>query len=196
MSNITNTTKLDPPFHLLTTMESGGIERQEAIGQKELVNSQQLPSKSNEYSGIDAVEQYGKMGISVLLDGNDNLFLSAILPEGWKKEGTGHPMWSNLIDNKGRIRATIFYKAAFYDREAFVNFIKRYKWENHYTTNEKPEGFEYYPQCYRVMDNGTNQELFRTEVFDAYSDEKLKQQAVDFINNKFPNWDDINAYWD
>jgi hypothetical protein len=35
-------------------------------------------------------------------------------------------MWSNLIDNRGLIRANIFYKAAFYDRDAKIHCIKRF----------------------------------------------------------------------
>jgi len=48
------------------------------------------------------------------------------LPIGWKKRSTGHSMWNDLVDDKGRVRATFFYKAAFYDRDAFINFERRY----------------------------------------------------------------------
>ena len=36
-------------------------------------------------------------------------------------------MWSNLVDKQERVRATIFYKAAFYDRNAFLNVSQRYR---------------------------------------------------------------------
>jgi len=51
----------------------------------------------------------------------DDLFTSVTLPEGWHKEATEHAMWSKLIDDQGRERASIFYKAAFYDRSAFMS---------------------------------------------------------------------------
>ena len=47
------------------------------------------------------------------------------MPNGWKKQATDHSMWSELIDDKGKVRATIFYKAAFYDQRAFLNLVKQ-----------------------------------------------------------------------
>ena len=49
---------------------------------------------------------------------NDALFQYVTLPEGWHKQPTEHSMWSHLLDDKDRKRASIFYKAAFYDRSA------------------------------------------------------------------------------
>lgn len=69
-----------------------------------------------------------KIGISVVDEENDgdNLFIKVKLPEKWKIERTDHHMWSNLLDEKGRRRASIFYKAVFYDREAFISFQRRF----------------------------------------------------------------------
>lgn len=44
--------------------------------------------------------------------------LNVELPDGWKKVGTNHDMHSDLVDETGKVRASIFYKAAFYDRRA------------------------------------------------------------------------------
>ena len=65
------------------------------------------------------------MGIKIIED-KDDLFMEVELPTGWSLKRTDHSMWSNLIDNKGRERASIFYKAAFYDRDAFINFNRRF----------------------------------------------------------------------
>jgi hypothetical protein len=46
------------------------------------------------------------------------------LPPGWKVVPTDHSMWSDLVDAKGEKRASIFYKAAFYDRDAFIRIEK------------------------------------------------------------------------
>ena len=35
-------------------------------------------------------------------------------------------MWSDLVDDKGRKRTSIFYKAAFYDRSAHIGVNRRY----------------------------------------------------------------------
>lgn len=117
---ITNTEKQTPTIAMAFP---GAIEAQEAKGQRELVNSSQLPRHANPYSGINAKEQYGKMGIEVVGESQgDDLFFDVILPAGWKLEPTDHSMWSHLVDGAGTVKAMIFYKAASYDRRAHIDF--------------------------------------------------------------------------
>ena len=95
------------------------IVDQERRGQEQLVKSQQLPVK-----GSKDLEKFGvKLG-SPLPD--DKLFCMATLPEGWTKKGTDHDMWSSLLDTNGKEVASIFYKATFYDRDAFVSVKRDY----------------------------------------------------------------------
>lgn len=96
----------------------GGIEAQEAQGQKELANSSELPVRA-------PWEELRKMGITDIEDYNEaakqgKLFCKAELPPGWKKMPTDHSMWTDLVDDKGVKKASIFYKAAFYDMDAFL----------------------------------------------------------------------------
>lgn len=90
----------------------GGIEAQEAQGQRDLVAQQLIPIQG-------ANEAANKLGI-VLGKEADDLFFYAELPKGWEIRATDHSMWSDLIDADGKKRAAIFYKAAFYDRKAFI----------------------------------------------------------------------------
>lgn len=99
----------------------------------ECERSSQLPRKIGSGYGAPAElkqisEQYEKHGIKVVGESNgDPLFVDVKLPEGWEIKGTGHSMWNEVLDNNGRVRATFFYKAAFYDRDAFLHFETRYK---------------------------------------------------------------------
>lgn len=114
---ISNTTNNEPFVNLMTTLP-GGIEAQEAQGQRELVASSQLPA-----DGIAAVA--AALGIQVIgPSARDSLFVDAKLPEGWKVQPSGHSMWSHVVDANGIQRASIFYKAAFYDRRAFIRLEK------------------------------------------------------------------------
>jgi hypothetical protein len=93
----------------------GGIEAQEAAGQKALVNSELLP-----IDGLDEVAE--KLGITYVRTEVDGIFYKAQLPAGWtKKAAPDHSMWSHIYDEKGVKRASIFYKAAFYDRSAHIS---------------------------------------------------------------------------
>lgn len=107
--------KGDIPNFLVASIP-GGIEAQEAQGQKDFVESHSLP--------IDAPwDELNKMGVKQrkeVITGKDDLFVPCKLPKGWGVEPTDHPMWSELKDASGKVRASIFYKAAFYDRSAFL----------------------------------------------------------------------------
>lgn len=124
MSRVDNFGK-DPLSMFMNALNPEGMERQ---AQSQLINSTQMPRQYG--SNGDAVEVYTKMGIIVLGETNgDKLFYDVVLPEGWKKERTSHSMWNNLLDHKGRLRGTFFYKGDFWDRDAFFNVESRYKIE-------------------------------------------------------------------
>lgn len=117
---IENTRDRDPLLHLLGM--TGGTDRyvtdMEAQGQRQLVHSDRLPVKLN--GGTD--EDFIAVGFSFGdPDKGDPLFRPATLPDGWAREGSGHAMWSYIVDATGRQRVRIFYKAAFYDRDAFMS---------------------------------------------------------------------------
>jgi hypothetical protein len=114
---IENTSERDPMLHLLGVMSegtSGYITGMEAAGQRQLLASSQLPKDGpwDELTALGFVK-----GEPV-----DDLFVNATLPEGWKREGSDHAMWSYLLDQRGIRMVAIFYKAAFYDRRAFMRF--------------------------------------------------------------------------
>jgi hypothetical protein len=93
------------------------IEGQERAGQAQLAHSDRLPTSIH---GDRA--EFEALGFSFgEPDARDSMFMPATLPEGWKREGSGHAMWSYILDQQGRRRVSIFYKAAFYDRDAFMS---------------------------------------------------------------------------
>ena len=75
----------------------GGIEAQEAAGQRDFVASETLPKKCLYCER----EQLEAMGI-IFGEDADDLLVRVLLPEGWKKVPTSHSMWSHLVDEKGR----------------------------------------------------------------------------------------------
>jgi hypothetical protein len=117
---ITDTTKLSPGEKLVLALP-GGIAEQEARGQRELVGSEQLPR-----DGLLGADRASWEGLGLKIDettGDDPLFCRVELPAGWKKVATDHAMWSHLVDDQGRVRGKIFYKAAFYDRSARLTLV-------------------------------------------------------------------------
>jgi hypothetical protein len=189
MSKKTENTHNNPHWDWVMGGNPTAIERQEAEGQKELVESLQLPKRCNSPRGINAVEQYAKMGIKVFTGSKgDDLFMGVKLPKGWTKKATDHSMWCELIDDKGRKRAAIFYKAAFYDRDAFINFETRYQYTTKFLDEKDEKG---YKKFYYVVTDGTK-ELYVTDIC---NENNYNELAENFLNENYPDWRDINAYW-
>ncbi|MCF2130168.1 hypothetical protein L1I79_27605 [Strepomyces sp. STD 3.1] len=96
---------------------SEASEIQEKAGQQQVVHSDQLPTRGY-------VPEFEALGFTFgEPDAKDPLFRPATLPDGWTKEASDHAMWSYVLDELGRRRVRVFYKAAFYDRDAFMNLI-------------------------------------------------------------------------
>jgi len=116
---ITNTQKEQVHPEWLMGRNPNAIEAQEARGQHELCTSTQLPMKIQPPEGKKLLETAGIVFGEPSKD--DPLFCAVTLPEGWQVRPTDHSMWSELVDKEGTVRASIFYKAAFYDRDAFLS---------------------------------------------------------------------------
>lgn len=119
------TGQADNLMFLAEAMMRGGadglVEEQEKRGQTSFVNSDTLPT--DVYPADKAkLEEWGVV-FGDVVEG-DPIFTHATLPEGWKKVPTDHDMWSDLVDADGIVRASIFYKAAFYDRSAQISAKK------------------------------------------------------------------------
>jgi len=108
---------------IITADTPGGIEAQEARGQRELAESTSLPSDMGE-RGAELFTALG--GVIEGPVAGDPLFVNVKLPTGWSKAPTTHPMLSELRDERGRQRARIFYNAAVCDRRARMSFVPRF----------------------------------------------------------------------
>lgn len=120
---------------LLATGDTGAvIGAQERAGQAQLVHSDRLPTDIHgDRADFEAIGfTFGEP------DDRDPMFAPATLPEGWKREGSDHAMWSYIVDQLGRRRASIFYKAAFYDRSAHMSLTTVYGYVGDCAYDNKP----------------------------------------------------------
>ena len=169
----------------------GGIERQEAAGQASMVaNFKTLPKDMDRAIGEKLGFIYGEDA--------DDIFVSVTPPAGWSLKATGHSMHSDLLDDQGRVRAGIFYKAAFYDRNANGHWSRRLDVRSDY--DETGDG-----RTVRARDNATGESFFsvridREENEDGqafYSRIRVAENdATHWLNTNRPDWRDPLAYWD
>lgn len=125
---------------------SQAIENQERRGQADVVRNRRLPKYASAPDEIRNVgcdagmsweekekiwkenlakyarEKYATHGITITGD-YDDLFYNVTLPENWEIRATEHAMWNELVNADGKVIANFFYKAAFYDRHAFICFV-------------------------------------------------------------------------
>lgn len=179
----------------LVAMTPGGIESQEAAGQQSFVASETLPSEV-----LDGTrEELEAMGVEYI-EQVDDLFWRVNLPEGWKKVPTDHSMWSHLVDGQGRPRASIFYKAAFYDRRAHMGINTRFSYGV-----RRINGLDACTLWHGVVLDGetiiwsTPEKLKEPKKPGGdYWDAKdaLGKQARTWLKEHYPDWQNPLAYWD
>ena len=176
--------------------EKNVIEHMEKEGQTEAVKNTMMAIKMNPKK-----EEWEKLGFVFTEIPGDDVLCNAQMPEGWSMKATDHSMWSEIIDNKGLKRGSMFYKASFYDRRAHMSLEPRYRVcvryiDDNYTTkeiyfgNEKEKLF-IAGQLY-IPKDASNEE-FKTKMEE---EDKLKSIAFEFAKENYPDWKDVNAYWD
>jgi hypothetical protein len=106
----------------------GGIEKQEAAGQHWLQKAGLLPNDFGYRDKEKTKKEFEDLGF-VFGEEYDECFVKGSLPEGWSMDPTEHSYWTEIFDEKGRKRASIFYKAAFYDRKAHMSLQRRFTQE-------------------------------------------------------------------
>lgn len=189
--------------NLLTAMEPGGIERQEWRGQRNLVHElNRLPIKSPweelEKLGFERVQENGD---TVVID---DVFCQVTAPEGWTHQATDHSMWSALLDPQGRKRAEVFFKAAFYDKEAFLRLVKRFSYDYHPEDHYDNSDLSYEDRKSgrwraEVDDMATDKVVFSTEWDDgdtSENEEKARASAQVWLNDNYPDFLNPVKYWD
>lgn len=183
------------------------IDDQAKRGARKVETMCLLPVRANSDlpGNCDIVEQYGRMGIKIL-DKYDDLFYKVELPMGWEIKNADHPYWNNLlIDNEGRKRASFFYKAAIYNMDAFINFTHRYSYSvlpfDEYKTDATYTDRKFKPWKAVITDNGEPIKKLKevtpnTQTESLELGKELRIIAIDYLNENYPFWEDINAYWD
>lgn len=171
-------------------MRPGGIEAQEKAGQTALVNSTRMPKEMR--PSREVFEAFG----FVFGEAVDDLFVDATLPAGWTRAATSHSMHSDILDEQGRKRVGVFYKAAFYDRKANAYLIPRFRVEKKYPSTEGQLTAESMLPTV-VTDGGV--EIYRAGESKYLGDWKLGDEleriATAWLDENKPGWRDVVKSW-
>lgn len=164
----------------------GGIERQEAQGQADLVRAASRLPLDCPREHLEALGfRFGEPA--------EGIFISAVFPAGWTLKATNHSMYSDLLDDKGRVRGGVFYKAAFYDRKARMHGLKtRYRIERPW--DDTPM-FTFTAQDFDGSVLFASEEVPQREGFPAVKQDAAENSCKDWLTANYPDWQNPIAYW-
>lgn len=176
--------------------EKNVIEHMEAEGQQQACKCSYVAREM--YPNRYAWERLGFVFTDIP---NDCVLCKAILPEGWSIQPTEHSMWNNILDEKGRKRASMFYKAAFYDRDANMRLRCRYGVRSNYIDDEHTTSEIYFgnenEKLFVAGQIHIDENLSWEEKRPLYNKEdKLRDAAEAFGKENYPEYEDPLAYWD
>ncbi len=180
--------------NFLTASLPGGIEAQEAAGQRALCGAAgRLPTRGTEASELRAQWEAVGFVFGGTLPGKEAIFTACTFPVGWALKPTGHSMWSDVVDDKGRKRAQVFYKAAFYDLSAHTFGLEpRYEVSGEY--DQKTGDMV----GYTVRDRGSDESLHvvALPLGTSYNGrEQFRTAAEAWLVAAFPDHKNPLAYW-
>lgn len=192
IENTEKTVEQNPELFMLQALVSGGdigsiITDQEAKGQKELSQSQLLPTEGIDDVGV-MLRKYGGDVFDPVQ--GDEIFTHVRLPEGWKiKPFEGSPYHSNLVDSIGRKRAFIYYNAAFYDRSACIKLLRRFD-SNPYLGGLSPikQG--------EIIDRAGIVKFRTPEISGPQALDTVEEILDQFLDSNYPEWRSPFAYWE
>ena len=171
------------------------IEHMEAEGQQEAVRNIMMAKDMSPNK-----EEWEQLGFIFTDIPDDNVLCVATLPEGWSLKATDHSMWNDIIDENGMKRGSMFYKAAFYDRNAYMTLERRYEVcstavDGDYSTREIYFGNEN-ERLFVAGQVHTPKDISREERKALYDKtDELKVLAKKFGDENYPGWESVHAYW-
>lgn len=169
--------------NFMAAITPGGIEAQEKAGQIEQSFAETLPKDLRGEQPL-----FEKLGFVFGKDADD-IFVNVTFPKGWRKKPTDHSMWSEILDDKGRKRGMIFYKAAFYDRSAHGSLDTRFSVQDDYG---KPiRTISITDACGEIKEaRPVSQDI-------PYADAvKIKDELWTLLKARFPDYENPLAYWE
>ena len=181
----------------LVAMMPGGIEMQEAAGQIELTGERnRMPIRGTTDDPV-LRGQWEAVGFRFGREVPHQpapVFVEATFPLGWFLKPTDHSMWSDVLDEKGRKRASVFFKAAFYDYKAHTSGLSpRYGVALGEVNGVIVCGVSDGPRnvIHTVATYSNWDDYYKNTERDRHRDE-----AARWLKEHYPECEDPMAYWD
>lgn len=146
---------------------------------------------------FNSTEDFESLGFEFLeneLDKKDSIFETALLPKGWKMQENKGSYWTNIVDETGAVRATIYYrKHSFFGKEATasINLVCRYRVD--FSMDERENHWVY------IWDEKEKKELYSSPKCGKYGSSEFKKyfaEREEILKGKYPEFKNPMSYWD
>jgi hypothetical protein len=161
------------------------------ITQSSFINRSTLPTCVIENGNYCTTEILRAAGVKFLLTEEEHGLLQCVeLPKGWTKQPTEDSRLSSLVDDKGRERASIFYKAR---REANMRLTTRFNVKRVYAHGTVVATVTDGEEVIHATEPVRKPEECRAAV--AVLDNVVATAAT-WLDERYPDWRNPGAYWD
>lgn len=137
-------------------------------------------------------EQLASLGFEFPKDvqvSRPRLFRAVRFPDGWKIVATGHYMYSDLVDPRGRKRGTIGVKIS--DNWSSFYLVRRFT--PSYTWDDPSDRHGSVVAC---IHDSNGREVWRGKRYLSSLSDKAREAAKKKLEELAPKHDDVMAYWD
>ena len=135
-------------------------------------------------------------GVQFGEDAND-FFIHVELPSGWRIVPTDHVMWCDLVDDKDRVRASIFSN----EHNAHIGVRRRYSYNQYVPCDETGNAIacrvlsDYYITAITDVGKSIHVIGFR-RAKDYPTLDAQRNQATAWLEKNYPDYKNANAYFD
>lgn len=184
---------MDLLIEMMAVGSSQAIENQEKRGQEELIKLEILPVNILD-NGQEVLEQAGVTFLGIVPE--DPIFQHVKLPTGWSKYMTDTNMWTELLDERGRVRGTIFYKNTNYDRSAHMNLECRFSVRRDYHRQSQDHvAITHVLDSKKVIHTTEPVELPENRHEQYVIAQQADKMAVQWLDRHYPDWYNPASYW-
>lgn len=130
----------------------------------------------------------------------DDITYETTLPTGWRLQHGKYSSWINIIDEFDNIRGKMFYKTSNCEKKAHMNLYRKYKISAAYLNGDYFTRTIFFGNDEEVLFVAgqitgmlsTNEETIKKA---HEEEERLIAIAINWANENYPNWQNVDAYW-
>ena len=174
---------------------SSPVSHHEGAAQEPMIRDVSIPVRiTPTATAIHVLKKFGMVFLGA--DELNPLLQQVQLPPRWQIVQTEHPLWTNLVDEQGRVRAQIFHKSTRWDERAHMNLVRRYGIEEDYERlNANRVAVSHVTDCDRRIH--TPDPIPLTDEDNGWeASEQADDRARAWLDEHYPDWQDFGAYWE